>query len=100
LFVNTNNYNVDKCAKYWQLRMWMIVDKLCGGTDRQVYPQFLNILFHGLDHSSAFDGLHQDMQVVIEPGVFCAQVYDGAAGVHHGGMVATAKGFAYFRQAV
>ncbi len=57
-------------------------------------------LFNETNHTLAFDGLHQYMQVVIEPGVLSAQFYDGAAGVHYCGVVATAKGFANFRKAV
>ena len=78
----------------------MIVDEFSSGSVGPVYPQYFSVLFHEVVHNLAFDGLHQDMQVVIEPGVLSAQVYDGAAGVHHGGMVTTAKGFTYFRQAV
>lgn len=70
------------------------------GAVKRCYPQFLNTLFCVLDHGLAFDRLHQDMQVVVESGVLAPQVDDGAASVHHGGVIATAKSFSDFGQAV
>jgi hypothetical protein len=72
----------------------MIVDMFGDDRGKGGYPQLFTILLYGTNHSLTFDCLHKDMQVVIQPGVLSAQVYDGAACVHYRGVVTTAKGFA------
>ena len=52
--------------------MGMIVDIFGFGWKTQVCPQFFDVLLYEIDHTLTFDGLHQNMQVVVEPGVLSA----------------------------
>ena len=96
----TWNYSANKPVGKPLTGLWKIVDKSGLAAGKRGYPQSLNMFFCVLHHRLAFNRLHQDEQVVVEPGVLGAQIDDGAASVHDGGVIATAKGVADFRKAV
>ncbi len=62
--------------------LWMIVDESWWRLGKVTCPQFVPDLSGQLIHrSSSFDGLDQDMKVIIESPVLAAELQYGPAGV-------------------
>jgi hypothetical protein len=64
--LNTINYNVNKRVDDCVFLMCANVDESWSEIEEATYPQFSTI-FGEIDHRLAFDGLDQDMQVIVEP---------------------------------
>ena len=74
--------------------------KTCDTSSKWTYPQLVMPSSLEVVHSLSLDGLDQDVQVIVQPAILGAKFKNGSAGVHHSGVVATAKRFANLWKAV
>lgn len=64
-----------------QVELWMNVDESDRSRKLGSYPQSVQASFRAVFHKLSFDGLNQDVQVIVEAAIFGTQFDNGPAGM-------------------